>query len=139
MFGLSRKPRADDAALVKRALGPGVVVVLSASCCMSGTHEVDAQLDAVARRSLDARGLDWELLVLTVTQAQSVLANISNELSADQAALAKQVSELFFSAGLGAFPMLLVNQRLVSYGGVPDQALVDAALVDAASVGEAVA
>lgn len=134
MFGFSRKPHANDAALVKRALGPRVVVVLSASCCMTGTQEVDAQVNAVARRSLDANGLDWELLALTVTQAQSALAHIANELSGEQAALAKQVSELFFSAGLGAFPMLLVNQRLVSYGGVPDQALVDAALI-----GEAVA
>ena len=128
MFGLlSKKP--DDLALrIKQALGPDVAVVLSASCCMPGTQEADGRVEAVARAALSEAGLNWPLLTFTVTQAQGTLGRIAGELLPAEAQLAQQISELFMSSGLSAFPVLLLNQRLLSYGGVPDLALVRAAL-----------
>ncbi len=128
MFGLlSKKP--DEVALrVRQALGPEVAAVLSASCCMAGTQEADSQVEAVAHAALAEAGLHWPVLSITVTQAQSTLGRIAHELAPAEAQLAQQVSELFMSSGLGAFPVLLVNQRLLSYGGVPDLDLVRAAL-----------
>lgn len=128
MLGIFKKKSDEDTVVIKRALGPEVMVVISASCCMQGTAEVDAQLEAVAQAALDSARLDWPVLTVTVTQAQSTLGRISGELDEAGAAVARQVSELFMSYGLSAFPVLLVNQRLVSYGGVPDQALIRKAL-----------
>ena len=129
MLGFFKKGSQDeDSAAIKRALSPEVVVVVSASCCMQGTADVDAQAEASAQAALKAANLDWPVLTVTVTQAQSTLGRISGELDAAQGVLAAQVSELFMSHGLSAFPVLLVNQRLVSYGGAPDQALVLKAL-----------
>lgn len=128
MFGLFKKKPGEDAALVRRAFDPQVVVVLSASCCMPGTGDVDAEVEANARAALTEAALDWPVLTLTVTQAQSALTQLSSELDATQAALARQVTELFMTTGLSAFPALIVSQRLVAYGGVPGKDLIRGAL-----------
>lgn len=123
----TRKP-SEGAALLRQALGPQVMVVLSASCCMPGTGDMDARLEANARAALAAARLDWPVLKLTVTQAQGALAEVLGGLDAGQAALAREVSQLFVTRGLNAFPALIVNQRLVSYGGVADTQLIAGAL-----------
>lgn len=129
MLGLFKNKSADaDIATVKRALGPQAVAVLSASCCMPGTAEVDAQADAAARAALASAQLDWPLLHVTVTQAQSVLPRVSGELDPAQRALADQVTALFLTHGLSVFPIVLAHQRLVSYGGAPQAALILKAL-----------
>ncbi|AJG16537.1 MULTISPECIES: hypothetical protein [Pseudomonas] len=128
MFGFFNKASDADIAQVKRALGNEVVVVLSASCCMPGTNEVDEQIEKAAQAALAAAKLDWPVLTVTVTTAQSILPKITSELNAAEGALAQQVSELFMAHGLSAFPIVIVDQKLMSYGGVPDQAMIQDAL-----------
>ncbi|KJZ55952.1 hypothetical protein PspCFBP13506_11775 [Pseudomonas sp. CFBP13506] len=128
MFGLFNKASDADIAQVKRALGQEAVVVLSASCCMPGTNQIDEQIEASARAALTATLLDWPVLTVTVTAAQTILPKITSELNAAEAALAQQVSELFMAHGLSAFPIVIVDQKLLSYGGVPDQVMIQNAL-----------
>lgn len=128
MFGFFNKASDADIAQVKRALGNEAVVVLSASCCMPGTNEVDEQIEKAAQAALAAAKLDWPVLTVTVTTAQSILPKITSELNAAEGALAQQVSELFMAHGLSAFPIVIVDQKLMSYGGVPDQAMIQNAL-----------
>ena len=129
MLGFFKKSsHNEDVAVIKRALSPKVVVVVSASCCMQGTAEVDARAEASAREAIQLANLDWPVMTVTVTQAQAALGRIAAELDTAQGALAAQVSELFMSHGLNAFPVLLVNQKLVSYGGAPDHHLIRASL-----------
>ncbi|HGM5584983.1 hypothetical protein D3C76_523310 [compost metagenome] len=128
MFGFFNKASDAEIAQVKRALGNEAVVVLSASCCMPGTNEVDEQIEKAAQAALAAAKLDWPVLTVTVTTAQSILPKITSELNAAEGALAQQVSELFMAHGLSAFPIVIVDQKLMSYGGVPDQAMIQDAL-----------
>jgi len=128
MFGFFNKASDADIAQVKRALGNEAVVVLSASCCMPGTNEVDEQIEKAAQAALAAAKLDWPVLTVTVTTAQTILPKITSELNAAEGALAQQVSELFMAHGLSAFPIVIVDQKLMSYGGVPDQAMIQDAL-----------
>lgn len=128
MFGFFNKASDADIAQVKRALGNEAVVVLSASCCMPGTNEVDEQIEKAAQAALAAVKLDWPVLTVTVTKAQTILPKITSELNAAEGALAQQVSELFMAHGLSAFPIVIVDQKLMSYGGVPDQAMIQDAL-----------
>lgn len=128
MFGFFNKASDADIAQVKRALGNEAVVVLSASCCMPGTKEVDEQIEKAAQAALAAAKLDWPVLTVTVTTAQTILPKITSELNAAEGALAQQVSELFMAHGLSAFPIVIVDQKLLSYGGVPDQAMIQGAL-----------
>lgn len=128
MFGFFNKASDADIAQVKRALGNDAVVVLSASCCMPGTHQVDEQIEASARAALAETQLDWPVLTVTVTTAQTILPKITSDLNATEAALAQQVSELFMAHGLSAFPIVIVDQKLLSYGGVPDQVMIQNAL-----------
>ena len=128
MFGFFNKASDADIALVKRALGNEAVVVLSASCCMPGTNEVDEQIEKAAQTALAAAKLDWPVLTVTVTTAQTILPKITSELNAAEGALAQQVSELFMAHGLSAFPIVIVDQKLLSYGGVPDQEMIQGAL-----------
>lgn len=125
MFGLLRKaPRDDDGKLLRRALGPEVAVLISASCCAPGTQAADAVAETELRAALAAAQVDWPLLVVTITQAQRTLPTLAGELDAAGEALAAQVRDLFMWHGLAAFPVVLVSQRLVSYGGAPDRALI---------------
>ena len=128
MFGFFNKASDADIAQVKRALGNEAVVVLSASCCMPGTNEVDEQIENAAQAALAEARLDWPVLTVTVTTAQTILPKITSELNAAEGALAQQVSELFMAHGLSAFPIVIVDQKLLSYGGVPDQAMIQGAL-----------
>lgn len=128
MFGFFNKASDADIAQVKRALGNEAVVVLSASCCMPGTNEVDEQIEKAAQAALAAAKLDWPVLTVTVTTAQTILPKITSELNAAEGALAQQVSELFMAHGLSAFPIVIVDQKLLSYGGVPDQVMIQDAL-----------
>lgn len=128
MFGFFNKASDADIAQVKRALGNDAVVVLSASCCMPGTNEVDEQIEKAAQAALAAAKLDWPVLTVTVTTAQTILPKITSELNAAEGALAQQVSELFMAHGLSAFPIVIVDQKLLSYGGVPDQAMIQGEL-----------
>lgn len=128
MFGFFNKASDADIAQVKRALGNDAVVVLSASCCMPGTNEVDEQIEKAAQAALAAAKLDWPVLTVTVTTAQTILPKITSELNSAEGALAQQVSELFMAHGLSAFPIVIVDQKLLSYGGVPDQAMIQGAL-----------
>ncbi|MFG6439803.1 hypothetical protein [Roseateles sp. LKC17W] len=129
MFGFFKNPHAsNDAALVKQALGPHVAVIVSASCCVQGTADTDAKVDAVVQSALKKAGRDWPVLTVTVTQAQSTLGTIARELDEAQSQVAREVSELFATTGLSAFPVLIVDQHIVSYGGVPGEALVTDAL-----------
>lgn len=128
MFGFFNKASDADIAQVKRALGNDAVVVLSASCCMPGTNEVDEQIEKAAQAALAAAKLDWPVLTVTVTTAQTILPKITSELNAAEGALAQQVSELFMAHGLSAFPIVIVDQKMLSYGGVPDQAMIQGAL-----------
>lgn len=125
MFGFFKDSQVDeDAELMKQALGPNVAVVVSASCCMQGTAPADDKIEAITKAVIESEGLDWPVLTVTVTQAQSSLGRISGQLTDKQAEVARAVSELFLSTGLSAFPVLVVNQRIVSYGGVPGEQLV---------------
>lgn len=125
MFGLfSSKKTEESIQLVQQALDPNVVAIVSASCCMSGVGALDEQLKSVAAQALKEANLNWPVLFVTVTEAQGALSKLSGKLSDAAAATAAQVSELFVSSGLGAFPVLIVNQRVVSYGGVPELDLV---------------
>ncbi|MDR2154709.1 MAG: hypothetical protein LBE78_06750 [Burkholderiaceae bacterium] len=126
---LKSKKSLDEAdAAIKQALSPKVVAVISASCCMKGTESVDLQAKTSALEALKNVDLDWPVLIVTVTQAQSALGRISGQLDAMQNELATQVRELFMSHGPAAFPMVLVNQKLISYGGAPNSSLILAAL-----------
>lgn len=128
MLGLFNKKPNEAAEQLLQALSSDSATIVSASCCMQGTADTDAALKAVTRAALDARGLDWPLLTVTVTQAQSSLSAITGNLDARGQAVAQQVSELFMSHGLTAFPVLIINQQVIAYGGVPDIDLVLKAL-----------
>lgn len=132
MLGFFKKTSKEDINKVKRALGPDAVVVISASCCMPGTAQIDEQIETTARSALAKTTLNWPIITITVTTAQPILPKISAELSVKERELAGQVSELFMAHGLNAFPIIIVDQTLISYGGVPDEAMILNALSKAA-------
>lgn len=139
MLGLFNRKSADHADQLRLALSADAVAIVSASCCVRGTDEVDTALDAVVREALRKQGLDWPLVTVTVTQAQSALPGVTRSLDARGAGVAQQVNELFMTHGLTAFPVLIVDQKVVAYGGVPGLDLVLRSLPGAPSGDEAAA
>ncbi len=128
MFGMFKKATAQDAETMDRALGPGVAVVVSASCCTTGTGDDDAQTEAQCRQALQDAGLTWPVMTVTISHAQATIGRIASQLDDRQRALAQQVTQLFMTQGLSAFPVLILDQHVVSYGGVPGPELLREAL-----------
>jgi hypothetical protein len=128
MFGLFKKVSPTEADAMRQALGPQVAVVVSASCCATGMADVDERTEAQCRQALSEAGLAWPVMRVTISQAQSIIGRIQAQLDDRQRALAQQVTQLFMTQGLNAFPVLIVDQHVVSYGGVPGADLLLSAL-----------
>jgi hypothetical protein len=129
MFGLFKKVSPEDAGTVTQALSPRVAVVVSASCCSTGMADVDERTEAACRQALAQAGLDWPVLRITISHAQSIISRVASQLDGPQQRLAQQVTQLFMTQGLSAFPVLIVDQHVVSYGGVPGPELLRESLV----------
>jgi hypothetical protein len=119
MFGFFKKANPEEAEMIRSALGPRVAVVVSASCCTTGMTEFDERTLAQCRQALADAGLDWPLMKVNISDAQSMLGRIASQLDSRQRGLAQQVTQLFMTQGLSAFPLLILDQHVVSYGGVP--------------------
>jgi hypothetical protein len=119
MFGFFKKADPAGTESLRRALGPEVAVVVSASCCTTGTAEVDERTFLHCQQALAEAGLGWPVMKVTISDAQATLGRVASQLDERQRALAQQVTQLFMTQGLSAFPLLIVDQHVVSYGGVP--------------------
>ncbi len=135
MFGFFKKADPAAAETLRRALGPEVAVVVSASCCTTGMAEVDERTVSHCQQALAEAGLGWPVMKVTISEAQAALSRVSSRLDERQRALAQQVTQLFMTQGLSAFPLLIVDQHVVSYGGVPGVELLRQALARVQSQG----
>lgn len=106
-------------------LKPHSVSILSASCCDASAAPKEQALKrnvAEAMRRLKQQG---SIHIETITGAQKGLRNLAGELASDQRRLVETVTQLFQTEGLTVFPMLIVDGRVVYYGGVPSVDMIE--------------
>ena len=118
VFAGSANREQDDAAL-RQALSGKTAAIISARCCSAGAAAQDEVLEARVKALLAEKGLDWPVVVVTITQAQSALGRVGPGLGDTERGLSQEIQGLFMNHGLTVFPALIVDQKLVCYGGVP--------------------
>jgi hypothetical protein len=118
VFGGSANREQDEAAL-RQALSGQTAAIISASCCSAGAGAQDDVLEARIKDVLKEKNLDWPIVTVTITQAQGALGKVVPELGEAGRALSQEIQGLFMNHGLAVFPALIVDQKLVCYGGVP--------------------
>lgn len=118
LFGGSANREKEDA-LLRQALSAKTATVISARCCSAGAAAQDEVLEATVKAALKDSALDWNIVTITITQAQSSVGRIGASLSPVQAGLIQEIQGLFMSNGLSIFPALILDQKLLCYGGVP--------------------
>ncbi|MES2319409.1 MAG: hypothetical protein V4631_18165 [Pseudomonadota bacterium] len=111
--------REQDEAALRQALSGKTAAIISASCCSAGAGAQDEVLHARVKAMLDEKGLDWPIVVVTITQAQSALGKVAATVGEVERGLCQEIQGLFMNHGLAVFPALIVDQKLICYGGVP--------------------
>jgi hypothetical protein len=111
--------REQDEALLRQALSGKTAAIISAKCCSAGAGAQDDVLEERVKALLDQKGMDWPIVVVTITQAQSALGKVVPTAGDAERALAQEIQGLFMNHGLAVFPALILDQKLVCYGGVP--------------------
>ncbi len=111
--------REQDEALLRQALSSKNVAIISAKCCSAGAGAQDDVLEARVKDMLKEKGLDWPIVLVTFTQAQSALGKVVPTVGEAERGLAQEIQGLFMNHGLAVFPALIMDQKLVCYGGVP--------------------
>lgn len=118
VFAGAANSELDEAAL-RQALSGKTAAIISARCCAAGAGAQDDVLETRVKEVLAAKGLDWPVVVVTITQAQSALRKLGPQLGDAERGLSQEIQGLFMNHGLAVFPALIVDQKLVCYGGVP--------------------
>lgn len=119
---------ADEvSAKLLRALSPGEVAVISASCCVSNA----AAQDQALKQNLFAAGGNTdsrEPIEVTITEARRALPHLQRHLNPQQEAVVEKIQALVTNHGLGVFPLLLVGGQIAFYGGIPSADMIAAKL-----------
>ena len=123
--------REKEDALLHQALSAKTATIISARCCSAGAAAQDELLEAAVKAALKDSGSDWNVVTITITQAQSSAGRVGASLSLQQANLIREIQALFMGNGLSIFPALILDQQLVSYGGVPTREQLNAFLAQA--------
>lgn len=124
----------DIEARLRATLQPGGVGVISASCCSPGAVELDEKMLSAANGALQELDATQSCLLISITDAQRVLSKLTPTLSPAEQRLVTQIQSLVATQGFSVFPVLVVDQKIAFYGGVPSAEMVAAKLPAAAAV-----
>lgn len=114
----------DTAQTLRDTLKPGGVGVISASCCSPGSVESDKRMLSAANAALQEQGREPSCLLVSITDAQRALPKVAPGLSPAEQRLVTQIQSLVSTQGFSVFPVLVVDQKIAFYGGVPTSRMV---------------
>lgn len=114
----------ETAQTLRDTLKPGGVGVISASCCAPGSAEADKRMLSATNAALQAQGREPSCLLVSITDAQRALPKVAPALSAAEQRLVTQIQSLVSTQGFSVFPLLVVDQKIAFYGGVPTTQMV---------------
>ena len=112
-------PSNSSSSDLSSVIEPGAISVVSASCCSSTSAVNDDAMLNTVRDYIDREGLNKNINFITITDAQKALPELSKSLNAQQTQLVGQIQTLFTTQGLNVFPLLIVDQNIAFYGGIP--------------------
>lgn len=120
-FFNSRESHEQEEFLLRQVLSSKTAAIISARCCVPKGIMNDEIIETNLKKVLKEKKLDWPIILITITQAQSAIEQVGSQLSPIEQELIQEVQALVLNHGLYAFPVLVLNQRLVSFGGAPTQ------------------
>ncbi|NOU18586.1 MAG: hypothetical protein HOO91_13605 [Bacteroidales bacterium] len=93
------------------------LLMVSASCCNPLAIPTDEKMKKRLNNVLSELKIESKLHVVTLTSAQSVLKQLDKKYES----VAAEIMGIFQSKGLGGFPILIINNKVAFYGGVPEE------------------
>lgn len=108
-----------DADQLRSLLRAGSVGVVSARCCAPMSADADEKMLAAANAALRQQGRQGDCLLISITDAQRALPGISAGLAPGEQRLVTQIQSLVASQGFSVFPLLVIDQKIAFYGGLP--------------------
>jgi hypothetical protein len=119
LFNPASASAGEGSAPLSELLGRGTVAVISASCCDAMSTPKDEALAANLDTALERTGLKRTVAFGTLTGTREHLRAQASTLDGIALEFRNQLGALFQTRGLAAFPLLLVDGRVVFYGGIP--------------------
>ena len=114
----------DDTQRLQALLDKQNIGILSAACCDATGATKEAQLKNNLLQAMERESDARPVVVETITAAQRNMRQLETQADAQQKRLIANVVQLFQSNGLSIFPILIINGRVVCYGGVPSVELI---------------
>jgi hypothetical protein len=114
----------SDPSAMKALLDKNNIGILSAACCDSGAGAKDESLKKNLQDAMAKSGDTRAVIVETITAAQQHMRALDAHADVGQKQLIQNVVALFQANGLGIFPLLIVNGRVATYGGVPSAQMI---------------
>lgn len=112
-------PAGGNADSLRAALSKDNIGIISASCCDASAPAKDEALKANVASAMKAAGDTRTVAIETITTAQKYLRSSEFQVGTSEKVLVESVMALFQSSGMAIFPLLIVDGKLASYGGVP--------------------
>lgn len=119
LFNPTSAAATGDTVRLDELLGKGSVAVVSAACCDAMSTPKDEELAANLSSALESTNLQRPVAFGTLTGTRQQLRDAGSALDSVALDFRDQLSALFQTEGLAAFPLLLVDGRVAFYGGVP--------------------
>lgn len=119
LFNPTSAATAGPGARLDDLLRSGGVAVISAACCDATSTPKDEALATHLAAAMKATSLERPVACGTLTDTRQQLRNAGASLDRVALDFRDQLSALFQTEGLAAFPLLLVDGRVAFYGGVP--------------------
>ena len=115
----STGPSAPGSAPLHALLGAGRVGILSAACCDAMSRPKDEQLARHLAEAMQHTGSQRPVVQATLTATRQQLRELGSAADTATAAFQDELSSVFQTHGLAAFPLLIVDGQIAFYGGVP--------------------
>lgn len=100
-------------------MAAGKVGVLSSQCCNAAAKQEDTLLLDLVEQCMQETNTYLDVKLETITAAQKGMGMLGNNIDQEEQTIIEQVTSLFQKGGLRTFPTLIIDRKIVSYGGIP--------------------
>ena len=112
----------------RNLMAPGKIGVVSSQCCNPSAHIADKELIELVEQCMRDSSTYLDVNLETITAAQKGIGKLGTQVDEEEQAIIDLIGGLFQKGGVKIFPILIVDRKLVSYGGSPTAEIITTAL-----------
>ncbi|MEO0442344.1 MAG: hypothetical protein AAFZ92_01180 [Pseudomonadota bacterium] len=109
-------------------MAAGKIGVLSSQCCNANAKSEDAKLMELVEQCMEETNTYLDIKAETITAAQKGMGSLGSDIDQAEQIIVEQITGLFQKGGMRTFPALIIDRKIISYGGVPTKEVIIDAL-----------